>query len=359
MQADKRTQPARFFFRLSGVLSVAVMMLLPSVNADAYSWRTCDGGKQIWESRRATMYISTTSMPIGSIWDTRLQNAMWHWNNVKGSGFLFYVGRDTDGTHRDGNGRNEIYFDADDTGSALAVTFSRWNCYWLFGWHTGYKEADIAFNTSVFWNLGSYVYPGTETAGISFEGVALHELGHALGLLHENRWMATMNSYYPSGGPVGYTREWDPLADDRAGARYLYPDSTVETDVAASAMKSTGSGTSGVVTVTPTGVYRGSDVNIEFTFMNQGTSAQTFNIGFYLSPDAYITTADTFLGMNYGAWAASGMIGTFTRSLTIPSYLNPGIYYIGYFVDYDGRIAEDKEYNNYQQIPKPVTVYVY
>ncbi|MFL6450342.1 MAG: hypothetical protein ACJ746_22075 [Bryobacteraceae bacterium] len=68
--------------------------------------------------------------------------------------------------------------------------------------------------------------------------------------------MATMNSIYPNGGPLGYYKEVDPNADERFGARTLYPDGTTQTDVAGSALKSTGSGTSGLI-ASPLSATRG------------------------------------------------------------------------------------------------------
>ena len=65
-----------------------------------------------------------------------------------------------------------------------------------------------------------------------------------------------MNSIYPNGGPLGYYKEFDPNADDRFGARVLYPDGTTETDIAGSALKSTGSGTSGSDLEPPIGCSR-------------------------------------------------------------------------------------------------------
>src|SRR4051812_35268430 len=89
-----------------GVQALALMALSGSI-VHAAQWSTCSGNNVRWNGSRADMYISTTSFPIGSTWDADLQNAMWHWNNVKGSAFDFYFGRDTDGNHNSSNGRNE------------------------------------------------------------------------------------------------------------------------------------------------------------------------------------------------------------------------------------------------------------
>lgn len=340
--------------KVSFVLGAIALTALTSV-AQAAVWRECSGNKIRWNSNFANMAISTTSIPAGSSMDSRLQNAMWHWNNVKGSSFNFYVLRDTDGTHNSSNGVNEIYFSSAETGSALAVTFSRYHCYWAFGWRYGRDEADIAFNTSLAWSTSPFNYASLGSP-YSFEGVALHELGHALGLLHEDNRMATMNSYYPNSGPFGYYKEWDPFGDDRLGVRALYGDATTERDVAGSAFKRTGTGTSGLVS-SPLSAARGSTVNIEFTFSNLGTSTQTFDIGFYLSTNNYISTADTLLGTNYGAWGSAGFTGTFSRSLYIPTSVAPGTYYLGFLLDKGNTTAEANEGNNGQPMPRTITIY--
>ncbi|MDG9670119.1 matrixin family metalloprotease [Hahella sp. CR1] len=344
---------------LSGLSDVRLVLLatlcLAAPFAGAYTYRTCDGNAIKWNGNQTTMYISTTSFPAGSTWDSRLQNAMWHWNNVKGSRFLYYVNRDTDGSHNDNNGRNEVYLDNSLGGSTLAVTLTRYHCYWLFGYQYGIDETDIGFNNNIGWNLGDLNYANLGSP-YSFESVALHELGHALGLLHEDRWMATMNSYYPNSGPLGHYKEWDPLADDRLGSRVIYPDSTTETDIAGSVFKHTGTGTSGLVS-SPTYAYRGSNVTIEFTFSNQSTATKTFDISFYLSSNNYISTGDTYLGSNYGAWGSQGFTGTFSRTLYIPTTVAPGTYWLGFIVDPNNAISESVESNNYMEMPRSITIY--
>jgi hypothetical protein len=338
----------------AGPVAFLIVCLSASVS-DAYSYRTCNGNPIRWGSGWTNMYISTTSFPAGGSGDARLQNAMWHWNNVKGSGFNFYVGRDTDGTHDSDNGRNEVYYDSSLSGSTLAVTRTRYHCYWLFGWNYGIDETDIGFNSNRAWTTGTFNY-GSLGSPYSLESVALHELGHALGLLHEDRWMATMNSFYPNSGPLGYSKEWDPLADDRLGERVIYPDSTTEVDIAGSAFKRTGSGSSGLVSSTLSAA-RGSNVTIDITFFNQSTSTRTFDINFYLSTNSYPSSADTYLGSNYGAWGSEGAQLTFSRTLKIPSSVSPGTYYLGYVIDPSNALSEADEGNNRQPMPRTITIY--
>ena len=343
-------------WRLSRIALGFALLFVVADLAHAYSYRTCNGNRIRWNSQWTNMYISTTSFPAGSSWDSRLQNAMWHWNNVKGSTFDYYVGRDTNGTHNSNNGVNEVYLDNSLSGSTLGVTLTRYHCYWFFGWHYGIDETDIGFNNNKSWSTGTYSYSNPTGSPFNFESVALHELGHAIGLKHENRWMATMNAYYPNSGPFGYYKEWDPFGDDRLAGRFMYPDSTTEVDVAGSPLKRTGSGTSNLVS-SPNWAYRGSNVTIEFTFSNLSTSTQSFDIGFYLSTNSYISTYDTLLGTNYGAWGSAGYTGTFSRTLYVPSWVSPGTYYLGFLVDKNGALSEADENNNRQQMPRTITIY--
>jgi hypothetical protein len=337
--------------------TLALILLASASTAFAYSWDTCEGRRIRWEGSATSMYINTRSFPAGSVWDVRLQNAMWHWNNVKGAAFKFYVGRDTDGTYG-ANGKNEVVLaPMDGRGGTLAVTKVRYHCRRdFFGrLSAGLDETDVVFDSGEPWSTGTLPY-GASSA-VNFEGVALHELGHALGLSHENRTLASMNAYYPNGGPLGNQREWDPLPDDREGVRYLYGDTTQERDLAGSVFRRTSSGGSSLVS-SPISANRGSTVTIEFTFANLSTTTrETFDIGFYLSTNDIISTSDRLLGTNRGAYASRGYVGTYSRTLTIPTSVAPGTYYIGFVLDPANATAEAHEANGAPALPRTIRIY--
>lgn len=340
---------------LTAALIAAVLCGSPRP-ADAYSWDSCSGRRIRWEGGTTSLYLNTRSFPIGSTWDARLQNAMWHWNNVKGSALRFYVGRDTDGTYGT-NGKNEVVFaKLDGRGGTLAVTKTRYHCRRdFFGrLSAGIDETDVVFDDAEPWSTSRLSYG---SSSVSFESVALHEFGHVIGLSHENRWMASMNAYYPNSGPLGQAKEWDPLPDDREGARYLYGDSTQERDLAASVFKRTSPGGAGLV-ASPLSAPRGSTISIEFTVANLSTTVrETFDIGFFLSTNAVISTSDRLLGTNRGAYASRGFVGTYTRSLTIPASVAPGTYYLGFILDPANAVAEANESNGAQELPRTIVIY--
>ena len=70
---------------------------------------------------------------------------------------------------------------------------------------------DIHFDSGDSWEIGA---DGSGDGVFDIFTVALHEIGHALGLGHENGVLAVMNSFYAELGAL--------QADDIAGIQYIY-----------------------------------------------------------------------------------------------------------------------------------------
>jgi hypothetical protein len=335
----------------STIAAAAVLAAFGSASAasrvEAYGWLECRGKPIIWSAARANMFINTVSMPPHSIDDKLVQNAMWHWNNVAGSRFTFFVGRDKDGKYRTGNGVNEIVYGKVDEEDTLAFTDVLHRCASLV-------ETDIIFDQNADWSVSEFNYLKLGSP-YSLEGTALHELGHVVGLEHEDRVLETMNTLHPSGGPVGQNVEWDPLPDAREGVRFLYPENTSESDVSGTVLKTNNAGSAVRVTQTKT-VLPGNQVTMQLTILNHSTARKTFNIQFYLSPNDVVSTKDRLLGTNTGAFLDPGVVLTFTRSLTIPADVAPGTYWLGFWVDSGRNISEWKEDDNWSVHPQKLTV---
>jgi hypothetical protein len=109
------------------------------------------------------------------------------------------------------------------------------------------------------------------------------------------------------------------------------------------------------LTVVPVIVERGDRVQLpSWTVANQGTawSSKSFSNGFYLSTDATITAADRLLDGNWTLGLAPGASHDWaSQTLTIPTDVAVGNYYIGILVDDANMTPEACEGNNFKSPP--------
>ncbi len=97
-----------------------------------------------------------------------------------------------------------------------------------------------------------------------------------------------------------------------------------------------------------TEVHTGETIMVDSTIANQGTTetSNTFHVGYYLSTDAIITTADTRIGSRSIGSLTGGESSTQTTSVTIPFNLATGTYYLGAIADDTDLQTESNEDNN-------------
>ncbi|WP_414753715.1 CARDB domain-containing protein [Anabaena sp. CCY 9910] len=97
----------------------------------------------------------------------------------------------------------------------------------------------------------------------------------------------------------------------------------------------------------PTSANVGSSIQINYQVRNQGSASSGGSFtNFYLSPDFNLDSSDRYLGFDYVSGLAVGASSQRSATLTIGSNINPGNYYLIYYVDGDGYVSESNENNN-------------
>lgn len=330
-------------------LSILVISLAWPLSAASPAHASQPTG-QTWDDDAATA-IATNSFPAGSVWSDDLQNALARWNGMVGMHFEFDpIGDDTDGTYGLGNGTNEIVFtDNDGTGGSLGLTSTRFRGSEML-------EADTAFNNTLTWETGAHDPREVETTA-SFRFTIVHELGHFLGLDHEDDQMSVVLSTASGFHGGNESTRANPFPDDAAGARWLYPFPNPETDLAISNFRWLSANTTGLILSTGTRTVRAGDsFATGFAFGNLGTGTiDRFDVVVVLSTNEVISTSDRTIATATG-WGTAGFYGAFTFDVSVPVGTPSGEYFVGAILDPDNRIPEQREGNNRVAFPGKIRV---
>lgn len=185
----------------------------------------------------------------------------------------------------------------------------------------------------------------------------LHEFGHAHGLAltyaggpdNHSLGFTVMRPTPPvplGGGGFDHVHS-QPMPDDVAGGRFLYPSGQDETNLVASAQrlsKETISNNSLWRTIQR---CRGDTFSFRFTTGNTGTHPATSDQRFYLakSPDAH-TSEGTSLGTWFGATVNAYSAVHVAVTTTVPCGTAPGLYWIYHQVDSGEDVDETSESDN-------------
>lgn len=344
------------------ICSLAVLLFLgvAAVPTQAYDWPTCNGDKRVWDGGDNMPYSPfSVSFPSGSGSRAALEAARDAWNNAPNSEFNFVFSYLASGSSGWTNDRNEILYTEDYGWGDCVLAVERTDykgCVWPF-WGGKIKESDIYFRTSpqcgvstLWWDTSTA--PNPTSSGISLAMVAMHEMGHGLGLSHEDDVMSTMNSVYPNSGVISNNNLVQPHADDVLGDRAGYGTTGSTRDLFASFYRRTTAGNSDFINP-PATVHRNTPTSAQFTIGNRGYQNETsVGVKFYLSTDRTITSSDYLVG-SAGFSINQGIDYTGSVSLNIPFGTIPsGNYHFGWIVDPENYIAEGSfENNNVASLP--------
>ncbi|MFA6925105.1 MAG: CARDB domain-containing protein, partial [Bacteroidales bacterium] len=104
--------------------------------------------------------------------------------------------------------------------------------------------------------------------------------------------------------------------------------------------------------VNTTSIVAGNSTSASFTLKNQGVVTASSNYtGFYLSTNNVWDASDTYLGSYSASSLGAGQTHTYYPTITIPSSVSIGSYYILFYADYSKVINEGNENNNVSAVP--------
>jgi len=337
-------------------------------NVAAYRYLSCNGDTVRWTAPFG-MVRNSCSIPSGSDMSKAYAAALGQWRGIGGvSDMVYHYGSwppsrcFVDVV----DGWNDVALvDVSAIDGALGETVIARKCSKIV-------EANVLLAnlfTQSFGNPDEAFAPSTCPIDLTRTGqtAMLHEFGHAHGLANTYAGGPDNHSLgftimrrappVPLGGGAFDVVHSQPMPDDVAGARFLYPSGKAETNLLASAQRLSKGTIANNADRKTIQRCRGDTFSFFFTAGNTGTTSVTSDQRFYLanSPDAYTEKGIT-LSTWFGATVNAQSVVHMSITTTIPCETPPDYYWVYHQVDASGAIDETSESDNV--VREAVTVQV-
>lgn len=365
-----------------GVAIVAALATtLASRDADAFRyWKCWTGAKLNWSSDHKTFDADADAFPPGGGRHAAVTRAMEAINDAPSQASVS-LHTDPDELVGFGNLESEIYFVSD----MDAVAACKWQADLAFSCYL--TEADVRINAQD-WADGKFSTGQSKSPHTKYgngprllETTMIHELGHCMGLQHEDRVYSSMGESFGHLHTNGDKTAGYAGVDTTKGLRFLYGSANDGENLAITHWKwigSTNPGCNGgndcyskhgrtvmmksggdTYATTPDlkntttdeepyyKVIRGQEVLVEFGYENLGASDQSTLVQFVVSEDDQITSADTAVdGLPLPLTLSKVSNSYRSDGITIPTNIPSGKRWVGAIIDPAGDLAETDETDN-------------
>ncbi len=206
--------------------------------------------------------------------------------------------------------------------TTLAVCWLRWD-------GTGFSiEADIAVNPAYSWTTDDYASYDNPNLW-NLDRTLTHELGHSWGLNHQFDFLSVMNY-----APKKYRAYNVIYMDDSSAIRAAFPSEAQSlSDLDVALFYSAGYQDYDDSNLSTQNVSPGDSLTIsDFVIENVGTVTMNPEIDWYLVPNINDWTGNRYIGSTTHATLNSESWFLTSRTLTIPSGIPDGTYYLGAYV---------------------------